>query len=202
MWHYAREWHSATLAKQKMRERNLEDLNDRTQSPSIAEQYIWGINKVTDVCRLAAKVLEADLNIKEGKTQEAIQLLTDAVNLEDNFNYNEPPDWFFSVRHILGNVLLETKNYTEAEKIYREDLTNWPKNGFALNGLSEALTGQGKTAEAGQTKQQFKQAWTLADSELKGSMIDPAKRKDLALKIDKNSPNTLVYLAGSFCVAK
>ncbi len=202
MWHYARGMAFSNLGETENARTELQDLNELTQSPSIAEQYIWGINKVTDVCQLASKVLEADLNIKEGKRQEAIQLLTDAVKLEDNFNYNEPPDWFFSVRHILGNVLLETKNYTEAEKIYREDLANWPKNGFALNGLSVALAAQEKTTDAEQAKQQFKQAWNRADSELKGSMIDPSKRKDLALKIDRNSPNTLVYLASSFCMPK
>jgi len=202
IWHYARGMAFSNLGEKENARKELQALNELTQSPSIAEQFIWGINKVTDVCKLALKVLEADLYVKEGKNQDAIQLLTEAVQMEDNFNYNEPPDWFFSVRHILGNVLLETKNYTEAEKIYREDLANWPKNGFALNGLSEALAAQEKTADAEQAKQQFKRAWTLADSELKGSMIDPTKRKDLALRIDKNSPNTLVYLAGTFCMPK
>ena len=177
-------------------------LNELSQSPLIAEQLNWGINKVTEVCKISSKVLEAKLSETKGKHKEAIQLLTEAIKIEDDLNYDEPPDWFFAVRHILGNVLLKTGDFIQAEKIYREDLAYWPKNGFALNGLCESLTGQGKTSEAEEVKKQFEHAWNLADSELKGSMIDPDKRKNLTLRIDKDSPNTLVYLASSFCMTK
>ncbi|MBT1688641.1 tetratricopeptide repeat protein [Dawidia soli] len=200
MWRYARGMAFSNLGQAESAQKELWHLNELGRSPAIAGQFIWGINKVTDVCTVASKILAADLAVKEQKHPEAIQLLTDAVRLEDNFNYNEPPDWFFSVRHILGNVLLETGSPIEAEKIYREDLAHWPKNGFALNGLSESLLAQGKTTEAQQVKEQFELAWNLADSPLKGSMIDPGKRKDLTLKIDKDSPNTVVYLAGTFCM--
>jgi tetratricopeptide (TPR) repeat protein len=202
MWHYARGMAFSNLGEMERARKELGRLNELTQSPAIAEQFIWGINKVTDVCTLASKILEADLAVKENKNKDAIRLLTDAVHLEDYFNYNEPPDWFFSVRHILGNVLLETGSPIEAEKVYREDLTHWPKNGFALNGLSESLLAQGKTTEAQKVKEQFEQAWNLADSPLKGSMIDPSKRKDLTLKIDQDSPNAVVYLAGALCVSR
>ncbi len=202
IWHYARGMAYVNLNKVEQAKEELKRLNELTQSPSIAEQINWGINKVTDVCKLSSKVLEAELSGNAGKYKEAIQLLTDAIKLEDNLNYNEPPDWFFSVRHILGNVLLKAEDFKEAERIYREDLANWPKNGFALNGLFESLIGQGKSKEAEEVRSQFDHAWNLADTELKGSMIDPGKRKNLALKIDRNSPNTLVYLASSFCMTK
>jgi len=200
IWHYSRGIANANLGKIENANEELKLLNELIQSPRIAEQYVWGINKVTDVCILSSKVLKAELNVKAGNHKEAIQLLTDAIALEDDLNYNEPPDWFFSVRHILGNVFLKTGDYKAAEKLYTEDLTYWAKNGFALSGLYESLTGQGKTKEAEEVKKQFGQAWNLADSELKGSMIDPDKRKNLTLKIDKDSPNTLVYLASSFCM--
>ena len=202
IWHYARGMAYVNLDKIEQANEELNKLNELSQSPSIADQLNWGINKVTDVCKISSNVLDAELNMKMRKHKEAIQLLTEAIKLEDKLNYNEPPDWFFSVRHILGNVLLKTEEYREAEKIYREDLANWPKNGFALCGLFESLTGQGKTKDAEEAKKQFEQAWNLADSELKGSMIDPDKRKNLTLKIDKDSPNTLVYLASSFCMTK
>lgn len=162
----------------------------------------WGINKVTDVCKVSSKVLEAELSIKEGKYKEAIPLLTDAIQIEDNLNYNEPPDWFFSVRHTLGYVLLKTKACAEAEKVYREDLAVWPKNGFALNGLVESLTAQGKASEAEEIRKQFAEAWQYADMALQASIIDPEKRKDLTLSIDEKSPDGLVYLASAICMTR
>jgi tetratricopeptide (TPR) repeat protein len=128
--------------------------------------------------------------------------LKQAIVLEDNLNYNEPPDWFFSVRHLLGDVLIKSGDYAGAEKIYLEDLEDWPKNGFALNGLYESLKGQNKIKEAEEVKKQFDLAWKYADSELKYSRIDKDKRNNLTLTIDETSPNTLVYLASSMCMPK
>jgi len=200
IWHYTRGMAYANLDKLEQAKEELKQLNALSQSPAIADQMNWGINKVTDVCKISSKVLEAELHVKAGQYPEAIVLLTDAIKIEDNLNYNEPPDWFFSVRHALGNVLLKTKDYAQAEKIYREDLQHWPKNGFALNGLFESLNGQGKTAEAETVKKQFEEAWKYADTALKASVFDPEKRKNLALRIDQKSPNALVYLASPACM--
>ena len=132
----------------------------------------------------------------------AIELLNQAIVLEDNLNYNEPPDWFFSVRHLLGDVLIGSGDYASAENIYLEDLADWPKNGFALNGLYESLKRQNKIKEAQDVKKQFNLAWKYADSELKYSRINKDKRNNLTLTIDETSPNTLVYLASSMCLTK
>jgi tetratricopeptide (TPR) repeat protein len=202
IWHYSRGMAFANLDKIEQAREALSMLNELSLSPAIADQLNWGINKVTEVCKISSKVLEAELYVKDGKYDKAIEVLTEAIIMEDNLNYNEPPDWFFSVRHILGNLFLKTKDYVQAEKIYKEDLARWPKNGFALNGLSESLTGQGRTKEAEEVKTQFKEAWKYADTDLMASVIDAEKRKNLILKIDETSPSTVVYLASSVCMAK
>jgi tetratricopeptide (TPR) repeat protein len=202
IWHYARGMAYVNLDKTEQAKEELMKLNALSQSPSIADQLNWGINKVTEVCKISSKVLEAELYVKDKKYNEAIALLKEAIKIEDNLNYTEPPDWFFSVRHLLGNLLLTTKDYEQAEKIYKEDLAHWPKNGFALNGLFESLTGQVKTKEAEEIKEQFNEAWKYADTDLKASVIDPVKRKNLTLRMDEKSPSTLVYLASSFCIPK
>ncbi len=202
IWHYARGMAYANMGKLEQAKEELMKLNELSQSPSIAEQLNWGINKVTEVCKISSKVLEAELYTKNGKYTEAISLLKEAITIEDNLNYNEPPDWFFSVRHMLGNILLTINDYSQAETIYKEDLARWPKNGFALNGLFESLIKQGKTKEAEEIKKQFTEAWQYADTELKASVIDPEKRKNLTLKIDNTSPSTLVYLSSALCMTK
>lgn len=202
IWHYSRGMALVNLGRIEEAKAELTNLNELRQSPIIANQLNWGINKVTDVCAISSKVLEAALKEKEGKQSEAIQLLKEAILIEDDLNYTEPPDWFFSVRHVLGSLLLKTGDYAEAEKIYREDLFYWAKNGFALSGLAESLTSQGKIKEAEEVKAQFMEAWRYADTELKNSVVDPEKRRDVALRIDKSSPEMLVYLAGTICVTR
>lgn len=202
IWHYSRGMALVNLGRIEEAKAELTNLNELRQSPIIANQLNWGINKVTDVCAISSKVLEAALKEKEGKQNEAIQLLKEAILIEDDLNYTEPPDWFFSVRHVLGSLLLKTGDYAGAEKIYREDLFYWAKNGFALNGLAESLIGQGKATEAEEVRAQFMEAWKYADIELKNSVIDPEKRIDVVLKVGKTSPDMLVYLAGSVCLTK
>ncbi|NOT73744.1 MAG: hypothetical protein HOP08_02365 [Cyclobacteriaceae bacterium] len=202
IWHYARGMAYANLNKPDQARNELDSLNKLSESGDVKRIMIWSINPAGQVCKIASNVLEAELLAKSGDYKSAIGLLKQAIQLEDGLNYNEPPDWFFSVRHLLGDVLMNDNDFAGAEKIYLEDLTYWPKNGFALNGLYESLKRQNKTKEAEDIKKQFDEAWKYADSELKYSRIDKNNRKDLALRIDKNSPNTLVYLASTLCFNK
>lgn len=200
IWHYAQ---GMALAEGGMLEEaagELEKSKLLSQDSSISEQMNWGINRVTEVCQIATKVLEAKILTQQEKNGAAIALLKEAILIEDGLNYNEPPDWFFSVRHILGNLYLETGDFGSADRIFREDLYNWPKNGFALSGLAMALMAQGKNEEAAEIDRQFQEAWKLAEMPLKGSEIDPEKRVDVALRIDNNAPKELIYLAAALCL--
>lgn len=202
IWHYARGMAYANLNKPDEARNELDALNTLTESEDVKRIMIWSINPAEKVCRIASKVLAAELYTISGNFELAIPLLKQAIEMEDGLNYNEPPDWFFSVRHLLGNVLMHHKDFAGAEKIYLEDLTYWPKNGFALNGLYESLKEQNRIEEAEGIKKQFDAAWKYADSDLLYSRIDKSKRKDLVLHIDENSPNSLVYLASSLCITK
>ncbi len=102
--------------------------------------------------QIAKKVLQASLDGEQQKLESALRLLKEAVAIEDNLNYNEPPDWFFSVRHYLGDALLNDKKFNEAEEVFREDLRIWENNIWALEGLYKALSAQQKTQEAKEVK--------------------------------------------------
>lgn len=200
IWHYAQGMRLAEDGNLAEAEEELNQLNALSQDTSIAEQMNWGINKVTEVCQIAAKVLKAKILSKEGKFNEAKSLLAEAILIEDNLNYNEPPDWFFSVRHLLGNLYLQTGDFVDAEIIYREDLYNWPKNGFALSGLEASLIAQAKTEEAHEIQTQLEEAWKYSEVILKGSEIDPAKRENVAIRIEQDSPKEIIYLAAALCL--
>lgn len=197
--HYARGMAYSGLGRPAAAVQELQALRRLTQSPVIQRQMIWGINKAADVCRIASAVLEAEILQKKGDTAKAIPLLRDAIAVEDGLRYNEPPDWFFSVRHILGSLYLQSGDQVNAERTFREDLAQWPKNGFALNGLAESLAVQGKSKEAQGTRSQFTEAWKYADVRLKGAIIDSAQRKDLVLRVEPGATGELLAVSFGIC---
>ena len=169
IWRYGRGM--ALLGKKDLAaaKKELAALKLLAADSSLQQLTIWDINTTADLVQIANHVLSAGVAIKEGDMKTAATLLQEAVALEDALNYNEPPDWFFSVRHHLGAVLLKQKKYEEAEKVYRDDLKIWKKNGWALSGLQQALEGLQKHEEAKTAKADFDKAWQYADFRLKTS---------------------------------
>jgi len=110
--------------------------------------------------------VEAEIALQQDKWDEAIRLLEDAAELEDDLGYGEPPMWLQPVRHTLGAVYLTTGRYADAERVYREDLKKWRGNGWSLYGLARALEEQGRMDEALAVRQEYERAWARADEPL------------------------------------
>ncbi|MBC6491917.1 hypothetical protein ACFSQD_10665 [Flavihumibacter stibioxidans] len=163
IWHYARGTAFAGKNDLANAQKELAALEIISTDSSLEKLSIWNINTVADLVQIARHSLAANLAGRQGRLDTAIALLERAVALEDGLNYNEPPDWFFSVRHQLGATLLQSGQYAAAEKVYRQDLKQWRKNGWALAGLQRSLALQNKHPEAKQVQQEFEQAWQYAD---------------------------------------
>ncbi|MEE8468585.1 MAG: tetratricopeptide repeat protein, partial [Planctomycetota bacterium] len=105
-----------------------------------------------------------ELALQRGDLELAIEHLEQAVEAEDKLGYSgEPPDYLQPIRHTLGAVYLKAGRFEDAERVYREDLAEFPDNGWSLYGLSRALHSQGRTAEARQFEQEYELAWSKAD---------------------------------------
>ncbi|SHL21232.1 hypothetical protein SAMN05444266_102467 [Chitinophaga jiangningensis] len=163
VWHYARGM--AFLGKHDLAgaRKEMDSLNKLSTDTILQHLTIWGINTSADLVQIAHKVLSAGISVQANQLDTAVAFLKAAVVIEDNLNYNEPPDWFFSVRHHLGAVLLKAGKFKEAEQVYRQDLKIWRKNGWALIGLHNALLQQHKDAAAQQALADFNAAWKYAD---------------------------------------
>lgn len=148
LWHYARGM--AFLGKNKLQnsQQELDKLMTLAADTSLQNLTIWDINTTADLVQIAKRVLQASLDMKQQRQQRAISLFKEAIAIEDQLNYNEPPDWFFSVRHYLGDALLNEKKFKEAEQVFQQDLQIWKNNIWALQGLHKALLAQHKTQEA------------------------------------------------------
>jgi tetratricopeptide (TPR) repeat protein len=128
-----------------------------------------GQNTVKAVLAIAIPIVQARIAIADHRARDAIPLLRQAVAAEDQLAYDEPKNWFFPARHLLGAELLRSATAREAESIYLEDLRQSPMNGWSLYGLGRALSAQGKTAEAETIAGQFATAWRYSDITLTAS---------------------------------
>jgi tetratricopeptide (TPR) repeat protein len=171
VWHYARGMARLSQGKNREAAEHLNIMKQTMKDTSLKELTIWGINSVYDLCEIAIRVLEGEIKAKEKKYGDAIKLLTEAVSREDALNYDEPPDWFFSVRHHLGAVLVEAGKYDEAIKVYEQDLKTYRNNGWALRGLMNAYEKKGDSEKFRQVQQQFNEAWKHADITIRDSRI-------------------------------
>lgn len=172
IWHYARGMSytgKGNLMAAKMELEALEKVIGTHKE--LKEITIWNINSVYDLVQIAQKVLKASIVAQEGDFLQSIDLLKDAVAIEDSLNYNEPPDWFFSVRHYLGAVQLEAGAYENAISTYQQDLRNLPKNGWALRGLSLAYSKLGDESNRKRIEEMFTTAWRTADMKINTSIV-------------------------------
>ena len=113
--------------------------------------------------------MQGEVTYAEGDTIKGLAHLERAVRLEDSLRYNEPPDWYFPVRHYLGAMLLDADRPNEAEVVYAADLQKNPDNGYALYGLKIALEQQGKKQDAAVITERFDNAWAGATYTLTSS---------------------------------
>ena len=163
IWHYARGMAYAGKGDLKNAEKENNELNKIIADGSLKDMLIWDLNSAQQLVEMAGHVLSGELHARKGKGDLAIQEFREAVKLEDQLNYNEPPDWFFSNRLRLGQWLIKLGKAAEAEKAYQEDLFTFPENGWALSGLQKALAAQGKKSEAAAVKVRLDKAWQYAD---------------------------------------
>ncbi|HEX6334884.1 MAG TPA: hypothetical protein VFZ78_11700, partial [Flavisolibacter sp.] len=171
VWHYARGM--AFTAKRDFENANKElaFVKAAVADESLKSQLIWETNSAHELVRIADLVLGAELAAAKQEYETAASLLRAAVAIEDGLMYQEPPDWFFSVRHSLGHVLVQAGRFQEAEQVYREDLVTYPENGWALIGLYNSLKGQEREVEAKEVKGRFNKAWQWADIKITSSRL-------------------------------
>jgi tetratricopeptide (TPR) repeat protein len=131
-----------------------------------ADDALQGNNKAKPLYDIGQLKAQARIANVEGKHDEAIAFLSQAVSAEDKLTYNEPSDMIFPTRHLLGAELLASGKAPEAEAVYREDLKRHPNNGWAFYGLSQALAAQKKEADAAAARKRFEEAWRKADVQL------------------------------------
>jgi tetratricopeptide (TPR) repeat protein len=137
----------------------------------VPKDAFFGNNSGSDVLDVAESFMTGEILFRSGDTEKGVASLRQAAEREDKLKYDEPPSWIQPVRHALGAALLQSGRYTEAEKVFREDLARLPGNGWGLYGLMRSLQVQKKNADADAVEKQFDDAWKKGDIRLKSPCL-------------------------------
>jgi len=138
----------------------------------VPKEESLGNNSCEMILGVVTPMVEGETLIAEGKIDSGIEQLRTAIEKEDALKYDEPPGWLIPVRHSLGAVLMKQQRFTEAERVYRDDLARLPTNGWSLLGLAESLRKQMKNAdEAARTQAKFENIWAKADLPITSSCL-------------------------------
>nr|WP_314895727.1 hypothetical protein [uncultured Flavobacterium sp.] len=169
--HYAKGM--AYLGKNDLKKAKQEllQLEEIAKDKKLEQITIWELNSVSTLTQIAKRVLKAEIAASEKNYVQSIALLKEAVAIEDSLNYNEPPDWFFSVRHHLGAVQIEAVKYQDAVKTYEDDLKRLPKNGWAHHGLRLAYEKMNNKTKAKEITRLIEKSWGNADTKITTSRI-------------------------------
>ena len=171
LWHYGQGMAALRLGQPETALSHHSSLAGLLNSPQIATMKVWDRYALSHSVQLAERMLMAELAWQQGDQEKAFSVLAQALAIEDELPYDEPPAWHAPVRHTLGAMLLAANRAAEAEQMYRDELKRNPENGWSLFGLMQALQAQNKTGEASATDARFRQAWAHADVTLASSRL-------------------------------
>jgi tetratricopeptide (TPR) repeat protein len=171
LWHFMRG--AAFAAQGQVAEAETEAARLHEAAAKVPGDRMVSVNPAHKILEIAQHVLGGEISYRKGDVDAAVAALRQAVAIEDQLVYMEPPEWILPVRHTLGAILLASGRVDEAETAYRDDLAQWPDNGWSLYGLSECLKSRGESArpEAQQAAQRFERAWADADVTIGASCL-------------------------------
>ena len=146
--------------------RELENLMQDLSGQKVAQASDWYFNYASRVLAVHLLDLRGSVSSVEGKHDEALKLLGEAIEKEKNLGYWEPPHYTRPVLESLAAALIRAGKYKEAENAYERMLKARPNSGFALLGIARANAKANDNARAEQFHKEFLKAWQNADKEL------------------------------------
>ncbi|HEX4951138.1 MAG TPA: hypothetical protein VFZ34_31060 [Blastocatellia bacterium] len=156
---------TATRATLDTLEREIAWMKDRLAKVKDAPQ-IGRQRQQLRALGVAPIELKARLAAREGKADEALKLVREAMEEEIKLGYSEPPLYPQPMEEVAGKLALELKRWKEAEEFFRAALERDPGSGRAYFGLLQAQQNLGQQNEAKDTYAKFMKAWKQADEDL------------------------------------
>ncbi|MBT5185707.1 MAG: hypothetical protein HOH19_12385 [Kordiimonadaceae bacterium] len=169
VWHYGRSLAQLNLGNMNEAEKEMAALSAIVDKMNEGQPGYKDFEDAGGLLTIAKNVAAGEIAAKKGDYDMALYHLGAAVRMEDSLAYNEPPSWYFPTRHILGAILLDAGRPVEAEVVYWEDLAHNPDNAYSLYGMYQALSAQGKDAQAAEFQTKYNDMWENSDVKLASS---------------------------------
>jgi hypothetical protein len=88
--------------------------------PLVPAEQTAGPDTRQAILPVVTPMLAGEILYREGRRDEGLAKLREAVKAEDALRYGEPPDWILPARHSLGAALMQERRFAEAEQVYRD----------------------------------------------------------------------------------
>jgi len=160
--HFARGIAYCGTGKPALAKLELAKLNERLKDKSL-QTNMDNFSTYFQDARVGQLILQGVIAGSEKKYKTATALLNEAVIAEDDIIYDEPRDWPLPAREYLGNLLIKTGNYTDAIKVFKQDLVINPNNGWSLTGLKLAYQNTNNQTALAKVQEQLNKAWKIKD---------------------------------------
>lgn len=140
---------------------------ERLRTTARTSKAAYRFHPAADLLGIVGDILEGEIAWMSGDLAQAISLFERAVVTDDALQYDEPEVLPFAARHWLGAALVEAGRFADAEKVYRDELADHPRNGWSLFGLRLALVGQQKPIA--DVDAEFEASWARSDTWIRSS---------------------------------
>lgn len=163
-WHFSRAMAYASIGNLDLAQKERALLIQASQS--VGPDVEIANNPAKKVLDPTVYLLDAAIAKAQKNYSAEIGNLKEAVALQDQFYYDEPPAWHVPARQLLGFALLRQEQFQEAELAFQKTLKSLQRNGRSLFGLYLSLKGQGRIMDAYWVQREMTAAlknasWTL-----------------------------------------
>ena len=122
-----------------------------------------------DILNIARLTVIARASAAQEDYASAIEAMEEAVALQDQIAYTEPPYWYYPAKQTLAAYVLQSGEAERAEQLFLEALAESPNNAWVLYGLGETYKAQDDKNGAKYARNLFRDAW-LGDKKAKPTL--------------------------------
>lgn len=140
-------------------------------SPASAQQHAHLYPPDVLAVEIAEKELAALLLLSDGRSKEALQLMTEAAAVEDRMPFEfGPPAPPKPARELFGEILLQLARPQEARRQFELSLLRTPGRALSLLGRARALAQSGDSAGAREAYTELRKIWHRADADVQEAL--------------------------------